>query len=477
MNTEKNSTLTSPETGSSNIVSAIMVPHPPLILPKIGKGEEKKIAEIDEAYQKAAKLIADSNPDTVVIISPHAPAWLDYIQISSGKKAYGDMRAFGDFEDAFEIEYDEELAREISKLAEENGIPAGTKGRQERELDHGTMVPLYYLKPLLPDAKYIRIGIGGVDNLDHYETGMMIKKAAEKLGRKVAVVASGDLSHCQKAGTNYGFKACGPAYDEKIMEIMSNAEFERLLEMSDQEADEAMVCGQKPFCVLAGTMDGSKPESEGLAHSAYFGVGYGVCTYDNLKPDDSRHFLQKEKEKEQQEYQKRIKNEDPWVALARNTIENAVAGSALNNKKIEIPAEMVDEKAGVFVSIHKNGELRGCIGTTEPTAENVAMEISNNAISAAFHDPRFPAIRPSELPTLDINVDVLKAPEKINSADQLDVKKYGVIVTKGSRRGLLLPDLEGIDTVEKQIAIAKQKAGIRPDESVELERFEVIRHK
>ena len=135
------------------------------------------------------------------------------------------------------------------------------------------------------------------------------------------------------------------------------------------------------------------------------------------------------------------------------------------------------EKAGVFVSIHKLGGLRGCIGTFDPQCENVAEEIINNAISSATRDPRFPPIAPDELKDLSYSVDVLTKPEPVASQDQLDPRKYGVIVECGFRRGLLLPDLEGVDTVDHQIEICRQKAGIAPDEPVKLYRFEVKRYK
>ena len=137
---------------------------------------------------------------------------------------------------------------------------------------------------------------------------------------------------------------------------------------------------------------------------------------------------------------------------------------------------MYESRAGVFVSIKKEGQLRGCIGTIQAVRGSVAEEIIENAVSAASSDPRFSPIEPEELEKLTISVDVLGETQKIDSPDQLDVKRYGVVVTKGYRRGLLLPNLNGIDTVEEQIRIAKQKAGIREQEEVELERFEVIRH-
>lgn len=169
-------------------------------------------------------------------------------------------------------------------------------------------------------------------------------------------------------------------------------------------------------------------------------------------------------------------NPHPLVKLARDTIETYIKTDKVISPPSELPEEMKG-RAGTFVSLKKNGELRGCIGTFAPTQPNIAMEVIQNAISASVRDPRFPPVASEELDSLDISVDVLTEPEKITSIAELDPKKYGVIVTKGWRRGLLLPDIEGVDTVEEQIYIAKRKAGIMPDEDVELMRFEVRRYK
>ena len=173
-------------------------------------------------------------------------------------------------------------------------------------------------------------------------------------------------------------------------------------------------------------------------------------------------------------------NEHPLVQLARQTIESHVR----HHKKpqppepstLESTAEM-QERAGVFVSLHKHGSLRGCIGTFEPTTPNVAQEIMQNAVSSATRDPRFAPVQLSELADLEINVDVLTAPEPIQGPDELDPKRYGVIVESGWRRGLLLPDLEGVDTVDYQLSVARRKAGIGPREPVKLYRFEVRRYR
>ena len=169
-------------------------------------------------------------------------------------------------------------------------------------------------------------------------------------------------------------------------------------------------------------------------------------------------------------------NNDPYVALARKSLETYITTHKVIDVPDDICPEMIERQAGAFVSLHKKDDLRGCIGTIAPTTGSVAEEIIRNSIRAAIADPRFPEVTADELPDLTINVDVLGEIEDISSPSELDIKRYGVIVRKDHRMGLLLPDLDGITSVAQQIRIAKLKAGIAPSEEVELQRFEVVRH-
>ena len=168
--------------------------------------------------------------------------------------------------------------------------------------------------------------------------------------------------------------------------------------------------------------------------------------------------------------------ESAYVKLARETIKNYIKHGKIITLPLDLPKEMINQKAGAFVSLKKYGELRGCIGTFMPTQKNIAQEIIKNAVSAAVEDPRFSPVNVSELEDLSISVDVLSVPEEIKDISQLDPKKYGVIVSSGYKKGLLLPDLEGVDTAEEQVDITKRKAGIYPGEKVKLYRFEVKRY-
>ena len=228
--------------------------------------------------------------------------------------------------------------------------------------------------------------------------------------------------------------------------------------------------------IMAGALDGLDVEAKVYSHEDVTGVGYGICSFRPAGVSEDRHFLAKYRAEKEEELHVRRTAEDPYVRLARETVEAYVRERRTPEVPDWAPAEMKQNRAGVFVSIHKDGMLRGCIGTFLPTRENIAREIISNAVSASTRDPRFNAVRAEELPWLEISVDVLSKPERIDGMEKLDVRKYGVIVSSGSRRGLLLPDLDGVDTVEEQVDIARRKGGIPDGAPLTLERFEVVRH-
>lgn len=458
------------------ITSAIMVPHPPLIIPEIGRGKENGIEKTIHAYDEAARQLAEHKPETIVLISPHQILYSDYFHISPGNGAKGDFGRFMAGQVKMEVSYDTEFVKELCALADERDIPAGTMGERDKSLDHGTMVPLYFINKYWKDYKLVRIGLSGMPLAMHYELGQCIKMVADKLGRNVAVIASGDLSHKLTEDGPYGYGKDGPEYDRRIMDVMERASFNELFDFSEYFLESAAECGHRSFVIMAGTLDERAVEARRLSYEGPFGVGYGVCTYEPEGKDSGRSFKKQFENILQERLAGQRKNEDAYVGLARKTIEEYITMGKTPDMPKELPEEMQKKQAGVFVSIKKDGRLRGCIGTIEAVQSSIAKEIVANAISAATRDPRFSPIKQAELPWLTISVDVLGDTEKISSTDELDVKRYGVIVTRGRRRGLLLPNLEGVDTVEEQLAIAKQKAGIGEDEPVEMERFEVVRH-
>lgn len=458
------------------ISAGFMVPHPPLIIPDVGGGEEKKIQNTIDAYRRVAERIGRLQPETIVLLSPHQIMYADYFHISPGEGARGDFGQFRARQTSMEAAYDTEFVHALCGAAAKAGLEAGTFGERERKLDHGTMVPLYFINQYWTRYRLVRIGLSGFPLTAHYRLGQCIKETAQTLGRNTVVIASGDLSHKLKEDGPYGYQAEGPAYDARIMDVMGRGAFGELLAFSEDFCEKAAECGHRSFTIMGGTFDQTAVEAERLSYEGPFGVGYGICAYRPIGDDGTRNFLEQYEEKQRQELLARREREDAYVRLARYTIESFVETGKLPEMPQNLPEELYQNRAGAFVSLKEDGRLRGCIGTIRAVRGTLAEEIMHNAVSACSEDPRFEPVEGWEAERLSISVDVLGETEQISSPDELDVKRYGVIVTKGKKRGLLLPNLEGVDTVGKQIAIAKQKAGIRDDESVELERFEVIRH-
>ena len=216
-----------------SIVGAFIVPHPPIILPGVGKGEEKDIQKTIDAYRKVAQCIAAFKPETIVLTSPHSVMYADYFHISPGESAWGDMRQFGAPDVEIGVEYDTEFVQELSGQAKKQNLPAGTMGERKRALDHGTLIPLYFLNMCYTDYRLVRIGLSGLSPLDHYRLGKCIAQAAESLDRRVVFIASGDLSHRLKEDGPYGYTPEGPEFDAQVTNAMMRGDFLRFLEFDE----------------------------------------------------------------------------------------------------------------------------------------------------------------------------------------------------------------------------------------------------
>ena len=456
------------------IIKTYIVPHPPLIIPQIGKGRENQIKKTTESYETVAKEISELKPDTIIISSPHTIMYGDYFHITNANKVSGDFSNFNASNISFEEEQDIELIEEIENVSKKYNFPAGRT--KDTELDHGTMIPLYFIRKYYKEGKIIVLGPSGLPLIDNYMMGIIIKEAVNNLNKKVVYIASGDLSHKLKEYGPYGYAPEGPEYDKRIMEVCSNAKFNELLYFEESFLDKAAECGHRSFTIMAGTLDSQNVETKYYSHEDITGVGYGIISFTPQNKNDNRYFLDNYFNELEEKLNNQKQNEDSYVKLARLTIEEYITNGNTLETPSNTPKELLNSKAGVFVSIHKFGSLRGCIGTIMPTTNSIAQEIINNAISASTKDPRFPKIEKEELPYLEINVDVLGEPEDIDSEDKLNVKEYGIIVNSGIKRGLLLPNLDGVDTVVEQISIAKKKAAIK-DEPNTLQRFKVTRHK
>ena len=321
----------------------------------------------------------------------------------------------------------------------------------------------------------MRIGLSGFSLIEHYRFGEAIAQAAAALKRRVVIIASGDLSHKLKEEGPYGFVPEGPQFDQKIMEVLSRADFTSLLEFDPVFCEKAAECGLRSFVVMSGAFDGLEVKAAKLSYEGPFGVGYGVVCFEPGEKSSARHCGEKYLCLERERCAQAAEKNDEYVRLARSSLEYYLKTKHPLPVPSGVSAELCERRAGVFVSLKKGGELRGCIGTIVPVTGSIAEEIIRNAISAGTQDPRFDPVREDELPYLIYDVDVLTPSERADK-DSLNPKRYGVIVTSGAKRGLLLPNLDGVDTVEQQLQIALRKAGIGRGEPYFIERFEVVRH-
>jgi len=471
------------------MVGAIAVPHPPLIVPAVGRGDERRIQATIDAYEQATRWLLEQQPDCLVVTSPHAPLFRDAFHVTTDEALDGSMARFRAPQERITADCDVELASEIIRNANLAGIPAVGSDRYRDDMDHATFVPLYFVREAIGDKgagaqlplPVVRIGLSMLSPQVHRLLGRVIAEAAEKLGRRVGFIASGDLSHKLLAEGPYGFAPEGPVFDERIGQIFASGNLDGLFEFDEDFCEAAAECGLRSFQIMAGALDGLDYETELLSNEGPFGVGYGVAVCkvktDALNGEEAAGHASDDAARCSDQVQAPAAQVDPCVALARLSVETYVRTGRAATLPDDVPSELLGRSAGVFVSLHERGELRGCIGTISATCSCIAEEILQNGISACSRDPRFDAVRPDELDYLEYSVDVLGDAEPISSPAELDPKRYGVIVTKGWKRGLLLPNLDGVDTVDYQLEIAKRKAGISPsDTRVALERFEVVRH-
>jgi len=433
------------------LISSYVVPHPPIVVPEVGGAEAAAACRTREGLEEIARRIAADRPDTLILTSPHAPFYRDYLCASLGDTLEGDFSRFGAPQVHLSFKNNLHMARSIIRGAEEMGVAAGAPPAGPETLDHGALVPLYFIARSLPRVRLVHLSTPALPLERLYRLGRMIRQVAEHHPGRTVLVASGDLSHRLTPDAPAGYWPEAAAFDEKIRSILASGNLQELTGISGREMELAGECGTRSLVMLAGALDGLDIIPEILSYEGPFGVGY-LAGAINIRPAG-----------------------DPLVQLARDALEARV----LEGRVPELPGwarELPDPPAGVFVCLKKQGRLRGCIGTLEPTRESLAEEIRDNAVSAGLRDPRFSPVGPEELPELTYTVDVLGRPEPVDTLEELDPRRYGVIVSSGGRRGVLLPDLEGVDTPQQQVGIALEKAGISPGDSYRLERFRVIRH-
>ncbi len=459
----------------------------------VGGVQVREVTSTRAAMQVEALSLGVFDPDAVVIMSPHAPVAADAFLVDGSAELSGSLAQFGD-RTSYRFRGDPDLATEIVNVLNARRVPAALRqevgGASAGALDHAVLVPMSFLDP---DGRWplVVLSLSFLPYAMHREVGEAVCEAATHLGRRVAFVASGDMSHRLKNEGPYSFSPFGPQLDAEIRALVEAGDLDALADIDDEVIEGGGECGLRSFIALGGFSGHGKIPTRLLSYEGPWGVGYltalvgdsALIAADSLSTVNARGEAAAEPGNPGFGVTPDVghkggaagDDDSEIVRLARSAIESYVReGGAVEPPRLSDPE--LPARAGAFVSLHRNGMLRGCIGTIVPTKPTLAEEVADNAVEAAFRDPRFSPIQIDELDDLDVKVDVLHEAEQIASLDDLDVKRYGCIVSCGYRRGLLLPDLEGVDDVNTQVSIAMQKGGILPDEPVCIERFQVDRY-
>jgi MEMO1 family protein len=458
---------------TSFIVFSGIAPHPPIMVPEVGRESIAEVCGSIDAMAEFTRRLIVSGAETAILISPHAPLDPYAFVAYQGPSLYGDFANFRAPSAVVQAPLDEELLNAIVKAAAEQSYEVAAI--KDHELDHGTAVPLYFLQHNGWSGKVVALGYSFLTNEDHLRFGACIKRAVDTSSRPTAFVASGDLSHRLKPEAPAGYNPTAHLFDEEVVDAIRMNSLDRIINIDQGLRRTAGECGYRSMLVAFGATCDLSLSCEVLHYEAPFGVGYMVA---QLTSEESKtSYREKPADLSKPEGQSRCLVEgDLLPALARQAIETFV----LRGTQIDPPnnpSAILAQRAACFVSIKtQDGDLRGCIGTIDPMKGTLAEELIANAINAATRDPRFVPLSAGELPQLRYSVDILSAPEEARFED-LDPAVYGVIVEDelGLRRGLLLPDIEGVDTATRQLEIAARKAGIPPGTPLKLLRFTVER--
>jgi AmmeMemoRadiSam system protein A/AmmeMemoRadiSam system protein B len=452
---------------ASAIVFSGIAPHPPIMVAEVGREATGEVRDSIAAMAEFTRRIVASGAETVVLISPHAPLDMRAFVAYRAPNLHGDFANFRAPSAQVEYSLDEPLLEAITKFAAEQAYEV--LHIENFPLDHGTAVPLYFLDRNGWRGSLVALGYSFLSNDDHLKFGECIRSAADSIGRRVAFIASGDLSHRLKPEAPAGYNPAAQRFDFEVVDAIRGNSPQQIADINPELRQIAGECGYRSMLVALGVVNKLPPACEVLSYEAPFGVGYLVAQLTNVNASQLiNNALHESADQEPAS--------SDLPALARRAVETFVQ----TGKRIDAPDEpsaLLSIRAPCFVSIKTlSGDLRGCIGTVEAVKDNLAQELIANAINAANRDPRFDPVAAEELAKLRYSVDVLGAPEPAMLED-LDPKIYGVIVQDESerRRGLLLPDIPGVESASQQVKIAARKAGIPPGTPLKLARFRVNR--
>jgi AmmeMemoRadiSam system protein A len=445
-----------------NVTCAALMCHAPIVIPRIAGTRADECARTTAAMREVASRLCAHEPDVLVLISPHTPRDPKRFGVSRAAWLEGDFGRFGLSEVGVRMRGAPEAAEAVAEAAAKRDLatwsPSGT------QLDHGALVPMTFLVEAGYTGKVLLIALPYPDTGLEPTMGHAIADAARTLDQRFVVLASGDMSHRLTPGAPAGFHPRAKRFDQRFVELLTQGELGEATRLAGELRELAAEDVVDSCAVAAAAVGFDATGHRVFAYEGPFGVGYcEALLYEGEAPATTDATAT------------RARTEPPreLLEVARDAIDARLRGARFVAPRLAAPW---DRSRGVFVTLRDSeGSLRGCIGHLEPQRDSLADEVAGCAVAAALHDSRFPRVEREELDDLRIEISLLSAAEPVHALSELDPRRYGVIVSRGDRRGVLLPEIEGVSTPREQVSIASKKAGIGPEEHVTLERFEVVK--
>jgi MEMO1 family protein len=424
------------------IVAGALVAHPPILLPEVGGSQSERVRATAEAMRQLDSMLAAIDADTLVVVSPHGPSSLTSLPIRRRAQLSGDLGRFRAPQVRLEARVDTELVGALLEAGRRAGFALVES--DDSELDHGVIVPLHGLPKTREQKRYVFLGISGWPLERFGEFGAWLHR--QLVHRSAVLIASGDLSHRLTADAPYGFRSEGRVFDSLVVDALRDQDWQRIQGADPELIEEAGECGLRPLTMLLGAASEAGLQSRVLSYEGPFGVGYPVVAFSAAAPAFDIQDV------------------------GRRAIEAYLRHRQLIEPPQPIPRALRAPSA-LFITLRKDGELRGCVGSMAPTEPSAAHELIRYVVAAALRDPRFEPVRLEEVPSLSIKAQLLEPPEAITRISDLDPATYGIIVRANGRHALLLPDIEQITTAEEQVRAACDKAGIDRYAALRIERF------
>ena len=426
----------------SGIVAGALTAHPPILLPEVGGAESQRVQATAHAMQELDAILMAAPATLAIVISPHSPSSMTSLPVRRATRVGGDLARFRAPQVRVEAEVDLDLASKLVADGQRAGF--ALTWAEDSELDHGVVVPLHLLPRTMKSKHCVFLGVSGWPLQRFLAFGGWLQQWLQHRG--AILIASGDLSHRLTPDAPYGFRPEGPVFDRLVIDALRGHDWQRIEGVDPDLVEEAGECGLRPLAILLGAARAAGLTSQVLSYEGPFGVGYPVVAFTGARVV--------------------LDIQD----LGRRAIETYLRSHQLIEPPEPIPMEWQAPSAA-FVTLRKNGAMRGCVGSTRPTEATAAHELIRYAIASAVRDPRFHPVRLDEVPLLSIRVQLLDPAEPLTDITRIDPRTDGIIVRSGDRQALLLPGIEEIVTPEQQLRAACQKAGIDRHAALQVERF------